>query len=594
MSLAENLLNSLPTENISEDYSTNEEEHIVVDNTRKITVPAKLKTIAVTGDKDIETVMIDCVRYWDGHDLSEFAVYINYVLPNGETGTYVPYGVSRTDEYFTLEWIIGSEFTKHSGTLRFLIMARKTNAEGYLVYQWSSLLNSDMTIQLGLEPSEMSKEEELESDVITQILQSLNTKLSYSNIASSVGDDEELVMSQKATTAELRNKANALIGTVSDTAISLDDVSPVKHKVNVNTRSENLIPPFTFRSGTTENGITFTDNGDGSITLNGTPTENWFSFLISSYPDAVLTPETGFYTFSANGDTNRIDLLANAHDLIETHPYLRFDTTTATSATCDVDINLNVFRIGIHSLSSLQPFDNVTIYPKLQKGTVATPYTPYVADDTAVTVKSCGKNLFGFYGSANYGDDTAVTVDGSHVSVYMPNSAEFFSGYDTMRPYTTQYLPAGTYRVSWHNRKIPPIEEEYGVIVQTFILDSDDIPTLLVESSVKQATEYTFTLSKASKIYTSIYFVNNTVENLNAEFDLMLTPVSSDVEFEPYIEGETVETILKDGAELNSISPNMTITTDTDGVVIDTEYNKDSNIVIEKLTQAIISLGGNI
>ena len=43
-----------------------------------------------------------------------------------------------------------------------------------------------------------------------------------------------------------------------------------------------------------------------------------------------------------------------------------------------------------------------------------------------------------------------------------------------------------------------------------------------------------------------------------------------------------------------SISPTMTLLTDTTGAVMDCEYNRDINKAFEQLTQAILSLGGNI
>lgn len=151
MSLAENLLNSLPTENAIEDYSDNEEEeYIVIDNTRKITVPTKLKTIAVTGDKDVETVTFRCVRYWDEHDLSAFDIYINYILPNGESGTYIPQTKGVYDYYFEFQWIIGWEITRYKGGLSFLITALENSNDGTLSYQWSSLMNNDCTIAQGI------------------------------------------------------------------------------------------------------------------------------------------------------------------------------------------------------------------------------------------------------------------------------------------------------------------------------------------------------------------------------------------------------------------------------------------------------------
>jgi len=45
---------------------------------------------------------------------------------------------------------------------------------------------------------------------------------------------------------------------------------------------------------------------------------------------------------------------------------------------------------------------------------------------------------------------------------------------------------------------------------------------------------------------------------------------------------------------MTSVSPNMTILTDTDGAIVECEYIRDSNKVIEKLTNAITALGGTV
>lgn len=81
---------------------------------------------------------------------------------------------------------------------------------------------------------------------------------------------------------------------------------------------------------------------------------------------------------------------------------------------------------------------------------------------------------------------------------------------------------------------------------------------------------------------------NNTIVYPQIEVGYTMT------EYELYKEGKTVTTTISDGAELASIAPNMTISTDKEGVIVEAQYNKDANKVIEKLTQAIISLGGNV
>lgn len=45
---------------------------------------------------------------------------------------------------------------------------------------------------------------------------------------------------------------------------------------------------------------------------------------------------------------------------------------------------------------------------------------------------------------------------------------------------------------------------------------------------------------------------------------------------------------------LTSLSPNMTLYADTEGVILNLEYNRDINIAFAELEQVIISLGGNI
>lgn len=172
MSLAENLLNSLDETAYQNSRIAGiqpEEEHIIVGRDRTITVPNSLKTIAVKGDKDIETVTFDCVRYWDGHDLSTFAIYINYILPNGDEGTYIPKSITKLDDIFTFDWEIGSEITYAQGTLTFWIVAKLTDDSGDLIKQWSSLQNSECTIARGGDKIYVP-EKQTDQDVISQAI----------------------------------------------------------------------------------------------------------------------------------------------------------------------------------------------------------------------------------------------------------------------------------------------------------------------------------------------------------------------------------------------------------------------------------------
>lgn len=213
MSLAEEMLATMPLSDDSSTYSADEEPHIVINESRQAIVPNELKTIAVTGDKDIETVTFDCVRYWDGNDLSTFAIYLNYVLPDLTTGTYIPEKITTTDgdEFYHFDWQIKNNITAKSGKISFAVTAisTKPNFAGNPIVdkQWSSLPNSDCSIALGIEVSNVPSEEESSavlaqmSAILEQIQADFDEWLKNS-VVQTTGDSTTAVMSQRATTEE--------------------------------------------------------------------------------------------------------------------------------------------------------------------------------------------------------------------------------------------------------------------------------------------------------------------------------------------------------------------------------------------------------
>lgn len=240
MSLAENLLNNMEND-FAEYLQEDLEPHIVIDESRIANVPQSLRTIAVTGDKDILTIPFDCARFIDGHDLSTFAIYLNYVLPDGTDGTYIPDSITTSDgdgEYH-FDWLIKNNITKTNGKISFAITAIKTKqndaGESVVDKQWSSIPNGDCSIALGLDISNIPTEEET-PDVVAQlsailerihrdvdewiknvlvqttgnntakamsqdaVTKELDKKIDKSSVSQSTGTSDVIVMSQKATT----------------------------------------------------------------------------------------------------------------------------------------------------------------------------------------------------------------------------------------------------------------------------------------------------------------------------------------------------------------------------------------------------------
>lgn len=169
---AEELLNSLTDEQIAA-YTVDpaNEEHIVVGADRVITVPASLRRIAVQFDHNIETVTFDCPRYWDGHDMSTMAIYINYMRPDSTRGSYRATNVRIDNDDHRImhfDWTISGNVTEVKGGLSFLICIKKTDDVGLEVNHWNSELNQEMGISEGLECEESIFNQY--PDLITQLL----------------------------------------------------------------------------------------------------------------------------------------------------------------------------------------------------------------------------------------------------------------------------------------------------------------------------------------------------------------------------------------------------------------------------------------
>lgn len=183
MSLAEEMLMSMPEQSISALSESDEEPHIKIGEDRSIFVPADIKMIGVQLDKDVEELVFDCPRYVEDVDLYEFVIYINYLLPNGAMGTIVPYITidAEDDTIIHFSWLVEQYLTQNQGSISFNITAKKTDDEGNLVYQWSTLVDSSLTVAKGMETGEIPITPE-QKDAINQIFALVNKGIVITNV----------------------------------------------------------------------------------------------------------------------------------------------------------------------------------------------------------------------------------------------------------------------------------------------------------------------------------------------------------------------------------------------------------------------------
>ena len=228
MSKAEDLLNGLSEEEIAA-YTVNPETepHIVIGDDREISVPSELMRIAVQYDHNIETVTFDCPRYWDEHDMSTMKVYINYMRPDGEKGSYIATDISvdTTDENIMhFDWTVNKHVTMVNGNLKFLVCIKKVNSDGNEENHWNSELCDQMTISEGLECTETFDDDY--PDLYTQLVNLIDSKVDKV--------DGKGLSTNDYTTAEKTKLAGIATGankTVVDSALSDTSTNPVQNKI---------------------------------------------------------------------------------------------------------------------------------------------------------------------------------------------------------------------------------------------------------------------------------------------------------------------------------------------------------------------------
>ncbi len=142
--------------------------YIVIDEERFINVPETLRRLAVQYDHNVGSVTFKCPRYWDGNDMSQMRVYINYICSNGFRGQYPVDHISVEENVMYFDWIISANATRAKGPLAFLVCIVKTDENGNEERHWNSEINQDCYISEGLDCLESTAMEY--PDVITYML----------------------------------------------------------------------------------------------------------------------------------------------------------------------------------------------------------------------------------------------------------------------------------------------------------------------------------------------------------------------------------------------------------------------------------------
>lgn len=360
--------------------------------------------------------------------------------------------------------------------------------------------------------------------------------------------------------------SNALKGSATGSAVRIEDASPIEHDMAVRVSSKNL---FNNHSKLTkvlyENGVYTQSEAD---------TKTPFTFIVVLYANGVLKlsktkqcTDIGKYsiTFTWDGD-DTISTVRTGLSGEKTNNFVDF-AMNLTKGTYTLSWDLLNTVQGSIAWTDVQ----------LEQGTTATEYTPYV-EPSGVKVQRYGKNLLnadGCLGNALTKDGDIFTLSNSSGerfsatgAIYIPANTPITIGVDILE-YTGTHTYAFNFRFA----------DESGALEYHYLTVANHKKKITLGIA---ATSVSFYL-QGSNDAVQLKFKNPQIE-------LSDTATA----YEPYTE-LTEYTVNADGSVngVQPLQPTTTLLTDTEGAVIDVEYNRDINkafVALESIVNAMIGV----
>lgn len=532
MVTAAELLKSLSTTN------SETEGHVVIGVDRRVTVPESLKRIAVQFDHNVETVVFDCPRYWDGLDMSNMAVYVNYMRSDGYTDSY-PVGTVTVDSTDTnimhFNWLVSHNVTSVAGAISFLVCVKKTDSSGYETNHWNSELCQDMYVSPGMEADEQFIE--YNQDLITQLLlrmstvEKINVQASeMQNLLAQTEDAKEATEAARDIALDesdyIKNSyANAFKGGSKGEIIRVDDVSPIEHDVKCKVRGKNLF-----------NINAVVDGSFGVYSINGNDiTFNYATDYGNYFPFAYwldVKPNTD-YTISIGGHKSIVNIYGYIDKVFGTQAFARVLNVDTKSTVFNSGNNTKIL-IGFYSVTDhrdLSVLQETVSNIQIEEGSVVTEYEPYI-DPSTVTITASGKNLLSY----PYTNGETKTTNGITFTVNADRSV----------------TATGT-----------ATADAFFNLSQK---DFDGIEFVKTDCSYDSGNKYAYISITSGNTVNKTFYPQIEAGTVATEWECP----AKRVEVNPSSDGTV---------NITSLSPNMTIFTDTPGVTIEAEYNRDTSIL---------------
>lgn len=454
-----------------------------------------------------------------------------------------------TFSYYNVQWLDdeGGETEKEEATISDGMLRVKLNGNDPTEEELQSFIDAQRTagtpvvICYGL-PDPIEKD-------ITDIASKIDLIVTPSGIVTfdgAVGTLEMFVPKKFASEKYVNNTtANAIHGTLRGVSVSADDVSPNEHELDIWVHGKNLLKPScTYGTIVAASGKISTQT-TASVVSDFIYLRKGDYFI--SYKSTVDLRGVAFYK-----EKNEESFIT--YDWAQRPSTFKYSFVVNESCFVRIDVESDGY-VAIENIDTFFEENEV----QLEKGSSKTDYVSYV-DVANTSVNMFGKNL------------------SQLSSISFPSSANsiIYEG----------RLPIGAVL----SRKIN-FTKRNNVLFQVTDMETNS------ETTFTDSDDYINILPQSNKVRIELVpngRTSGTVSEIQLEIGsdtpTVYTPFISPIQGKVNAEGEVKGII--------SLAPNMTLTTDNVGAVIECGYVKDTNKVIENLENLInaitISLGGNI
>ena len=560
---------------------------------RTISHLTKDEEVVVQGDHNSERFAFEIPRFIDGHDMSLCnRVEIHYINIGGtnerKADVYEVDDMQIDPEGSTkviCSWLISANATTYAGSLSFALKFKCLDDNGETTYAWNTQPYTGIKVTNGINNGEAVVNKW--SDILDEWYNTL------------VSSGDEGVNKVEAATNEALQKieeessayANAIKNSVSGEALRIDGVSPISHPVKVQLKSKNL---FVLPEPRMADGVTMTIDGEGVVHLNGTATGS------GNFQVYLIPEKTGLYYLAdfAEGEfpsntyarcqiyepsTGRALTLGNTDDL---------NAVKSATFTAGVEVWYRIrFEAG-------HTYNDCKLKPTLLYDEVPTEYIPYVSDFSTVNLRACGKNMFNIDEVTSFFDksytqkpEIAYVEDGVII-----NNMGTYGNFVMCNP-NIKIMHKGTYNLSFdamcgrtegtkHIRvlivfrdgSITACVNEHVTDYQTWVHFSK---TIILDED-KELWGFAFQNGGAESDYTNM---DTRFKNIHLEYGV------TEAKYSAYV-GGSYDSPADGSLSIPSISPTMTLFTDTAGVIVNAEYNRDTGHYLQELKN-LIAAGGS-